>query len=144
MRKKKYHQNYYKIRRPEKYKGNSSVVIYRSLWEKKTMEFFEENSHIQWWNSEGLVIPYMSIDRKAHRYYPDFIFLNSKNETWVVEVKPYKETIPPTTRQKNYQYAAITFVQNQLKWKAAKEFCKKQNIKFVVWTEKELKKMHIM
>ena len=108
------------------------------------MEFFDTSRNIEWWNSEGLVIPYMSIDKKVHRYFPDFIFLNKKKETYIVEIKPYRETLPPTRRQRNYNQASITYVINQLKWKASEEFCKKQNILFRVWTEKELKKMGIM
>ena len=33
----------------------------------------------------------------------------------------------------------MTYVVNQAKWKAADEFCKKQNIEFIVLTEKHLK-----
>ena len=144
MAQKKFRQGYYKPKNPEKYKGNTASVIYRSSWERKVMEFFDTSRNIEWWNSEGLVIPYMSIDKKVHRYFPDFIFLNKKNETYIVEIKPFRETLPPTRRQRNYNSASITYVINQLKWKASEEFCKKQNILFRVWTEKELKRMGIM
>ena len=80
MAQKKFRQGYYKPKNPEKYKGNTLSVIYRSSWERKVMEFFDTSRNIEWWNSEGLVIPYMSIDKKIHRYFPDFIFLNKKNE----------------------------------------------------------------
>jgi len=109
------------------------------------MMFFDESINIEWWNSEGLMIPYFNpIDKKVHSYFPDFIFLNKKKETWIIEVKPYKETIPPSKRLRNYRSALITYVINQSKWKSAMKFCEKQNIRFAVWTERELKKMGIL
>jgi len=128
----------------EKYKGNSRNVIYRSSWEKRIMAFFDESTNIEWWNSEGLIVPYMNpIDKKMHSYYPDFVFMNKKNDVYMVEVKPFNETLPPKNRSRNYKTQAITYIINQSKWKQAKEFCEKQNWKFLVWTEKEMKKMGI-
>lgn len=109
------------------------------------MMFFDDSMNIEWWNSEGLVIPYFNpVDKKVHSYYPDFIFLNKKKETWIIEIKPFRETIPPSKRIRNYRGAVITYVTNQSKWKSANKFCEKQNIKFAVWTEKELKRMGIL
>jgi hypothetical protein len=83
------------------------------------------------------------IDKKMHSYFPDFVFMNKNNEVYMVEIKPYRETQPPTRRGRNYKQQAIVYIINQSKWKQAKEFCAKQNWKFVVWTEKELGKMGI-
>ena len=108
------------------------------------MAFFDESTNIEWWNSEGLIVPYMNpIDKKMHSYFPDFVFMNKKNEVYMVEVKPFNETLPPKNRSRNYKTQAITYIINQSKWKQAKEFCEKQNWKFIVWTEKEMKKMGI-
>jgi hypothetical protein len=69
--------------------------------------------------------------------------MNKNNEVYMFEIKPYRETQPPTRRGRNYKQQAIVYIINQSKWKQAKEFCAKQNWKFVVWTEKELGKMGI-
>ena len=58
---------------PKKYKGNSSQVIYRSLWERKVMVYCDRNDKIIEWGSEEVIIPYRSPwDGKIHRYFPDF------------------------------------------------------------------------
>lgn len=145
MKKRNYRKGYFKPKQVSKYKGNSANIIYRSSWEKKVMSFFDESNNIVWWNSEGIVVPYMNpIDRKVHSYFPDFVFMNKKNEVYMVEIKPYKETLPPSKRLKRYNDAVVTYIINQSKWKQAIEFCKKQNWKFVVWTENELKNMKIL
>ena len=144
MSRTKYRQGKFVPKHIEKYKGNSRNVIYRSSWEKRIMAFFDESSNVQWWNSEGLIVPYMNpIDKKMHSYFTDFVFMNKNNEVYMVEIKPYRETQPPTRRVRNYKQQAIVYIINQSKWKQAKEFCAKQNWKFVVWTEKELGKMGI-
>ena len=57
------------------------------------MLIFDENPNVTKWASEELAIPYMSpVDRKKHKYYPDFI-VEMKNkegvvETLMIEVKP--------------------------------------------------------
>ncbi len=139
-----YRQGRFKPKNIAKYKGNSGNVIYRSSWEKRIMAFFDESANVKWWNSEGLIVPYFNpIDKKMHSYFPDFVFMNKNNKVYMIEVKPYKETLPPVKKGRNYRSAAITYVINQSKWKQAMEFCEKQNWQFVVWTEKEMKKMGI-
>ena len=58
---------------PDKYRGDPSNVIYRSLWEFKLMKYLDDHKEIVRWSSEEFCIPYRSpIDRKMHRYFPDF------------------------------------------------------------------------
>ena len=58
---------------PKKYVGNSSQVIYRSLWERKLMVYCDRNDNIIEWGSEEVIVPYRSPwDGKMHRYFPDF------------------------------------------------------------------------
>ena len=93
-----------------------------------------------------IIIPYLSPwDGKIHRYFPDFIVKvrenNGNHRTKVIEVKPYKQTIPPEKgkkRKKTYLSECTTYIVNEAKWEAAKEFCKKRNWSFVILTEKEL------
>ena len=127
----RYKQGKYKIVNQEKYKGNTNNIIYRSLWEKKVMIFFDQSPNILWWNSEGIVVPYHSpIDNKIHSYFPDFVFMNRSRKIFMIEVKPYKETNPPKRSKRGYKEALLTYVTNQTKWKFALEFCKKQGWAF--------------
>ena len=66
---------------PKKYKGNSSNIIYRSLWERRFMVYCDTNENILEWGSEELSLPYRSpIDNRIHRYFPDF-YIKVKEST---------------------------------------------------------------
>ena len=57
----------------KKYKGNSSDIVYRSLWKLKFMNYCDKSKDIITWSSEEIIIPYKSpVDNKSHRYFPDF------------------------------------------------------------------------
>ena len=78
---------------PKKYKGDSSQVIYRSLWERKLMVYCDQNDKVLEWGSEEVIIPYLSPwDNKVHRYFPDFYIkvkqANGKTKRFIIEVKP--------------------------------------------------------
>ena len=63
----------YRPTNPRKYKGDPTNVIYRSLWERKFMQWCDLNSNIMEWGSEEFFIPYRSpVDKRVHRYVPDF------------------------------------------------------------------------
>ena len=130
----------------QKYKGDPTNIIYRSLWELKFMNWCDKNENILEWGSEEFWIPYLSpIDNRVHRYYPDF-YLKVKEENgaikkYVIEVKPLKQTVepqPPKRRTKKYLYEAMEYAKNQAKWKAAREFCEDRRYEFKIITEKEL------
>ena len=85
-------------------------------------------------------IPYISpIDKKTHRYFPDFVIkkLNSNNkvEILMIEIKPISQTIRP---KKKVIKEIVRWEINNSKWKAAENFCKKYGWKFKILTEKEL------
>ena len=131
---------------PHKYKGNSKMIICRSSGERKFCQWCDMNNSIISWASEEFSIPYLSPkDNRVHKYYPDYLIkVKEKNDmikTYVVEVKPYKQTRPPKQRSrktKSYLTECVTYAVNQAKWKAAKEFCEDHRIEFKVVTEKEL------
>ena len=131
---------------PHKYKGNSKMSICRSSWERKFCQWCDMNNSIISWASEEFSIPYVSPkDNRVHKYYPDYLIkVKEKNDmikSYVVEVKPYKQTRPPKTpkrKTKSYLTECVTYAVNQAKWKAAKEFCEDHRIEFKVVTEKEL------
>ena len=130
---------------PQKYNGNPDNIIYRSSWELRCMKWFDDNPNIIWWSSEELAIPYYSpVDKRMHRYFPDFIIKVKRKDdtimTYVVEVKPEAQTKKPTQKRKTKQYIkeSITYVVNQMKWKAADEFCQTHGWEFKIITEKDL------
>ena len=130
---------------PKKYNGNPDNIIYRSSWELRCMKWFDDNPNIIWWSSEELAIPYYSpVDKRMHRYFPDFIIKVKRKDdtimTYVVEVKPEAQTKKPTQKRKtkNFLRESITYVVNQMTWKAADEFCHAHGWQFKIVTEKDL------
>jgi hypothetical protein len=135
----------FKPKNPQKYKGDANNIIYRSTWEIKVMNYLDENPNVIWWGSEELPIPYLSpVDKKKHRYFPDFIAKMRKADgtvmTYIIEVKPEKQTQPPTQKRKTKTYLqeVITYEINKAKWYAAEEFCKDHGWQFQILTEKHL------
>jgi len=129
-----------------KYKGDITNIVYRSLWELKFMKWCDTSISVVEWGSETVIVPYISpIDNKVHRYFVDFyIKVRTKTNTiekYLIEIKPEKFTKPPDIPKKQtkrfidevFQYGV-----NDAKWKAAFEFCKDRNMKFVILTEKDL------
>jgi len=136
----------FRPKNPQKYRGDPTNIIYRSLWERNCMRYFDENPNVLKWSSEEVIVPYKSpIDGRYHRYFPDFL-IRVKNkqgqlETIMIEVKPYKETREPKPQKrltKNYLYEVKTWGINKSKWEAAIQFCKDRKWKFMIITEKEL------
>ena len=135
----------YKPRNPKKYKGNVNNIICRSSWEEKFCGYCDLNENIIQWGSEEFFIPYRAPDGKTRRYFPDFIIKVKENsgklKTYVIEVKPLKQTKAPKQRKrvtKSYLYECQTYAVNQAKWKAADEWCKDRKIEFKIITEREL------
>lgn len=136
----------YKPSNPQKYVGDPNNIICRSSWERKFCHWADLNPDIIKWVSEEVAIPYLSpVDNKVHQYYPDFLIKvkgqNETTQTYLVEIKPEKQTKPPKKTQrvtKSFIYESKTWMINQAKWKAADEFCKDHMIQFKVVTEKEL------
>lgn len=137
----------YKPSYPEKYKGNPNNIICRSSWERKFCVWCDTNPNIIEWGSEEFWIPYKSpVDNRVHRYFPDF-FIKVKDSTgtiksYVIEVKPKRQTVPPTTsptrRTKTWINEVKTYAVNEAKWKAAREFCADRLLEFKIITEDEL------
>lgn len=142
----KYKQGYFKPKHPEKYKGDVEHIVYRSSWEKKCMEFFDQTPEIVNWSSEELYIPYISPkDMKYHRYYVDFqLWVSTPKglKYFLIEVKPYIETVVPRKRigvkDEVYEKKVETYLTNQAKWEAAENYAKENGGEFKVWTEREL------
>jgi hypothetical protein len=131
---------------PQKYKGDPTNIVYRSLWERKFMKYCDLNENILEWGSEEIALPYRSpIDNRIHRYFPDF-YIKVKESTgqikkYIIEIKPKKQTVEPKVQKrktKSYIYEVVEYAKNQAKWKAAEEFCKDRMWEFKVLTENDL------
>ena len=138
------HKGIFKPKNPQKYVGDPNRIIYRSSWERKFMNYADTTEQIEQWSSEELVIKYINpIDRKFHRYFPDFLIkvkVDNSYKIYVVEIKPQKQTVEPTIkrRTKHSIQEALTYKINQAKWDAAMEYCLDRGWNFIIMTEKEL------
>jgi len=143
----------FRPKNPAKYKGDPTRIIYRSLSEFKFFKFVDEHPDTIWWQSEEVIVPYRSpIDSRIHRYFPDVIVHkkspDGKLQTIMIEIKPYKQTLPPDPKNRNntktgrisrrYLNEVKAFGVNDAKWKAARQFCADRGWEFVIMTEKEL------
>jgi hypothetical protein len=141
-----FHKRIYKPLFPEKYAGDPTSIIMRSSWETRFASWCDKNPSVLKWSSEETVIPYRCpTDDKVHRYFVDFkIQIRNNNDilkTYLIEVKPAKQTQPPVYPGRNtqrYLTESMTFIKNQAKWKAATEWAKDRGYEFKIITEYEL------
>lgn len=141
-----FHKRIYKPLFPEKYAGDPTCVIMRSSWETRFASWCDKNPSVIKWSSEETIIPYRCpTDDKVHRYFVDFkIQIKTKEgllKTYLIEVKPAKQTQPPVYPGRNtqrYITESMTFIKNQAKWKAATEWAKDRGYEFKIITEYEL------
>ena len=132
---------------PQRYKGNPSQIIYRSLWERKFMVYCDKNDKVIEWGSEEVIVPYRSPwDGKIHRYFPDF-YIKIKQSSggvkkFIIEVKPeYQCKQPnktPKKRTRKWYKEVQTYGINQAKWKSAIDWCANRGMEFKILTEKHL------
>lgn len=131
---------------PQKYKGDATNIIWRSLWEKRVMSYLDENPSVIEWSSEEIIIPYISpVDNRRHRYFPDFLIkvkqTDGSTKTMLLEVKPKHQTKEPKVQKrktKQYITEVTTWATNQAKWKYAEEYCLDRGWIFKILTEDEI------
>jgi len=136
----------YNPQNKSKYIGDPTKIICRSLWERRVCKYLDENINVIRWGSEEIAIPYYSpVDKKMHRYYPDFIaeIKSSDNsvKTYVIEVKPKKQTKAPEKKKKktkSYIRECMTFAVNEAKWKSANKVCVNKGWDFIILTEDDI------
>ena len=138
----KSYKGIYKPTYPKKYVGDPNRIVYRSLLERRFMLYCDRTEDVVNWASEEISIPYISsIDKKLHRYYPDFIVKTSKGKKLIIEIKPYRQTSQPKAPKRKtraYLREQLEYIKNNAKWKAAKAFCEDKGFEFKILTEKEL------
>lgn len=140
-----FHKRKFKPLFPEKYTGDPTNIIMRSSWETHFASWCDKNPNVIKWNSEETVVPYRCpTDNRIHRYFIDFkiqVKTKTGTQTYLVEVKPYKQTHPPEypgRQTKKYLVESATFLKNQAKWKAANEWAKDRGWQFKIITEFDL------
>jgi hypothetical protein len=137
-----YHKRLFKPIFPEKYSGDPTNIIMRSSWETMFANWCDKNPSIVRWSSEETIVPYRCpTDGKIHRYFVDFKITVKEGKTFLVEVKPAKQTLPPVypgRQTQRYLTESMLFIKNQAKWEAARNYCKDRGWEFKIITEKEL------
>ena len=138
----KSYKGLYKPTHPKKYVGDPKKIVYRSLLERRFMRYCDLNQDILYWASEELPIRYFNpIDKKFHRYFPDFVVKTSKQKKYMIEVKPSRQIgkpKPPKKKTKSYMRESFEFIKNQAKWKAATSYAEDNGAVFKIITEKDL------
>ena len=131
----------------DKYKGDHTKIVYRSLWERQAFRWCDSSPRVIAWSSEEVVVPYLyQVDNKMHRYYVDLLVKFTDGSVVLVEIKPKKETMAPKVpkrKTKRYLEEVTTYIKNTNKWQAADAYAKKRGWKFEVWHEDTLKSMGI-
>ncbi len=131
----------------EKYKGNPLKIVYRSMWERRLMDYCDRTSKVLEWGSEEIAIPYVSpVDQRIHRYFPDFYMkVKQKDGTlkrFIIEVKPKGQLKPPTKtpkkRTRKWLNEVKTYAVNRAKFNSATEYCKDKGFEFKILTEDHL------
>ncbi|QIG67988.1 head completion protein [Rhizobium phage RHph_Y68] len=143
------YKSIFECKNPQKYAGDAKNIICRSSWERFFASNLDNNPNVEKWASEEIAIQYLSpIDGKPHRYFVDFLVRFKDGKVVMVEIKPYGQTIPPVepTKKSNkamgrYREEMSTYLINMAKWKAASEFCAKNGMRFLVYTERELRSL---
>ena len=140
----KSYKGLYKPTNPKKYVGDTKMIVYRSLLERRFMRYCDLNEDILYWASEELPVRYYNpLDKKYHRYFPDFVVKTVNNEKYMIEIKPSRQVAkpkPPKKKTKSYMRESFEYIKNQAKWQAAKSYCDDKGMKFKLITEKDLGK----
>lgn len=99
---------------------NGEYVSYRSSYELYAYQILEQLSKVAFYEVEPFAIKY-SIDGKKRHYIPDILVTYTDDSQELMEVKP-----------RNFINAKM----NKAKFKAAKKFCKNEDIDFSILTSK--------
>ena len=136
----------------EKYCGKYPIYI-KSSWEEKFCKWLDYNKDVIEWSSESIRISYVdptkgkngyldNISGKNRVYYPDFYCKYRNGKKYVIEIKPEKHTRRPSKKGKKSKKTILEreriFLINNAKFEAAKNWCKKMGMNFVILTEKQL------
>jgi hypothetical protein len=138
-------QSYFQPTNIQKYVGEFPIIC-RSSWEKKFAIFCDTNPAIIKWSSEPIEVKYYNIlDKKMHKYYPDYFIIVKRGdieEKCLVEIKPSSQLKKPEVPKKltekavtNFKHAYNTYVKNLCKIEALEKFAIDRAMKVLIITE---------
>lgn len=130
-----------------KQKNNEFYIQFKSSLERVAFCYADLNPKVKRFAIEPFNIQYVKpTDGQIHRYFIDMFIEFETGDKFIVEIKSYNETVepvPPKVKSPkailNYKERLETYIINQAKWKAAREFAVSKGLKFIVLTEKQLK-----
>jgi hypothetical protein len=125
---------------------NKEPIIYRSGLELKVMLALDGHPVVKKWGSEVSIISYFKqTEQRDARYFIDFtIIIETPTgfQTWLVEVKPDRQTREPTNhgnkKSSTILYENLQWTTNQNKWDAAEKYAKRKGWHFAIMTEKNI------
>lgn len=140
----RYTQGVFKPKNKSKFLGE--YAVFRSSYERAFFLWADKNPNVLEWSSESVIIPYISpLDNRVHRYYIDaYVALKEGKEIkkYIIEIKPYKQTIPPEPSKRKKKKTILienqNWAVNNSKWEAARKFAKNKDMEFLILTEKDL------
>lgn len=140
------------LHNPEKYTGRNRILQIKSSWEASFLKFLDSNPSVLGFHYEEVPLQYQSpIDKRDHRYWVDFWLryysIDKKIKESLIEIKPaweaqaaltgkveFKSQVSEKEQREVLETAAI----NRAKFQSAMEYCKRNNMKFVIITEYDL------
>lgn len=145
----------YRPKNPNKYRGDPTNIIYRSLKERSIMYYFDMTPKVITWNSEGVIIPYLyDVDGKVHRYFMDFYaeircsdgiirryLFEYKPKAKLSQPKPPKANSRSKKRAARFYAESCDYIKNKNKWAYTAEYAKKNGLLFFVVCEENVKGM---
>lgn len=150
----RFKQGWYTLKNPQKFMKpvdefmqsvKDGKVQYKSSLEYKAFKFQDTSKSIIQWSIEPFPIFYTKpSDNKQHRYFIDMFIVTNQGK-FLIEIKPKSQTIQPKKpsnpnpkRIQRYKKELETFLINQAKWKAQKEFQERNSQEFLIFTEEQL------
>lgn len=105
-------------------KKTNTSLFYASSYEKRAMEILEMDKDVKSYGNCKFFINYTDPENnKIHNYFPDISAEYGTGEKKIIEIKPESLASKP---------------KNLAKFSAAREYYKMNDLKFEVWTEKDL------
>ena len=158
----------YQLKFPEKYIGDTRLIIFRSGWELAFCRWADSSPSIIRWSSEPIRIPYYDrvskleeckkygldpnnpVNWEVKYYHTDYWIevdkQNGTTEKMFIEIKPsdqLRKPVPPNDsaplkEQRIFVNKAKAYLINEAKWKAMTAWAEKSGARFYVFTEKTL------
>lgn len=146
-KKRNFHQGTYDVVNKDKYLGTNTSPRYLSSWELQVFKYLDHKPDVIKWGAECVVVPYMHPYKETKsRYivdvYVEYMNANGEMQKELLEIKPSAQCSKPvkTARKRKdvYEQEVGTWVVNNAKWEAARNYAKERGVWFRVITEKDI------